>query len=418
MTERPNLGQILMGLGRIDESDVDRALEHQRKTGGYFGEALLALGLVSKEELEWGLASQFDLPYIFPDADSIDPDAAALVTPEWALAHLTMPILRTADALTVVVDSPIRTQAVEELSARTDRRIELALASGERIRELIQQVYTRVHAGDVARRPAPVTLGAGLGMALEAAATRFGISVRQHRAWFWYHDAGTARRHRLEGNWEADLDRAVSPPPSSQLSGDRARYRGSLNREGIVTPVEVEFLSGPGGREYLFRPMEERSLLHDRFPPPPPALLGEIRLLARSGSARFAVVAPDDIGPDILCHLPALLLDPSWRSVHLGSATAPPRDDVLQVRLPSEDQGRAEVLEGLRDFGFDVVTVDLSETGVGLTDAVADVAGVVFARWPDGADRRLAHEAGIRWELEIRPLGAASLEWSLAPLRA
>ena len=83
MAERRTIGQILMSFGRITEEDVARALAHQQEAGGFFGESLLALKLVSPEELEWGLASQFDLPYVFPDADSIDPGAAALVSPEW-----------------------------------------------------------------------------------------------------------------------------------------------------------------------------------------------------------------------------------------------------------------------------------------------------------------------------------------------
>ena len=62
MTERRTIGQILMSLGRITEADVAKALDYQRDNGGYFGEALLQCGLVSEGELEWGLASQFDLP--------------------------------------------------------------------------------------------------------------------------------------------------------------------------------------------------------------------------------------------------------------------------------------------------------------------------------------------------------------------
>jgi hypothetical protein len=66
MVERRTIGQILMGLGKIDEDDVSKALEYQRDNRGYFGEALLGCGFVSAEELEWGLASQFDLPYVHP----------------------------------------------------------------------------------------------------------------------------------------------------------------------------------------------------------------------------------------------------------------------------------------------------------------------------------------------------------------
>jgi hypothetical protein len=419
MTERPNLGQILMGLGRIDEDEVARALEHQRNNGGYFGEALLALGLVSKDELEWGLASQFDLPYIFPDADSIDPNAAALVTPEWALAHLTMPILLTADALTVVVDSPIRTGAVEELTARTDRPIELALASGERIRELIQQYYSRVSFAGEQTRPSPVGLPAALGLALESASPRFGISVRKHRAWFWYRDAGSVYRRRLEGDWEAELDRLVSPAPSTRvMATERLRFRAHLNREGIVTPVDVEFLASAGGRELLFRPVEERSELHERFTAPATGVLAEIRLLARSGSARFVVVTdPPELGDELLPHLPALLLDPAWRGVHLAPEGAEPRSDLLQVTLSADPEERAREIEGLRGFGFDTVTVDFGKIGTESTRAIAELAATVFAIWPPDVDMRRAHEGGLRWELRVRGAPGDPLDWSLEPFR-
>jgi type IV pilus assembly protein PilB len=66
MTERRQLGAILLESGRITDEDVRRVLEHQRVHGGFFGQALVALGMVSREEIDWALASQFDLPFIFP----------------------------------------------------------------------------------------------------------------------------------------------------------------------------------------------------------------------------------------------------------------------------------------------------------------------------------------------------------------
>ena len=127
MSDKRTIGQILTNVGRISDEDVGMALEYQREHGGYFGAALLACGLVSAEELEWGLASQFDLPYVFPDADAVDPAAAAIVSAEWALAHLTLPITKTDTTVTVVVDSPTRTEAIEELSAMSKGPSRLSL---------------------------------------------------------------------------------------------------------------------------------------------------------------------------------------------------------------------------------------------------------------------------------------------------
>ncbi|MDX1567754.1 MAG: hypothetical protein R3223_08125, partial [Longimicrobiales bacterium] len=155
MAERQNIGEILKSFGRIDQDDVGRAVDYQQQHGGYFGEALVALGLVSQDELDYGLASQFNLPYVFPDAESVDPHAASLVTPEWALAHLTLPIMATEEGLTVLVDSPMRSEAVEDLRARTDQEIQLALASASKIRELIRRVFARGAAQESEEPPVP-----------------------------------------------------------------------------------------------------------------------------------------------------------------------------------------------------------------------------------------------------------------------
>ena len=377
----------------------------------------MALGIVSQDELEWGLASQYDLPYVFPEADSIDPEAVALVSPEWALAHLTLPIMKTADMLTVVVDSPLKTDAVDELAARTDRKIQLALASSNKIRELVRQVFARAVARDEAERPEPVTLHDGLGLALNAAAARFGISTRQTRSWFWYDDSGTVRRRLLDGPWQPELDRVLDPPASSQVQGmDRARFSGRMTRNALVTPVEVRYFADETGHEWLFRPVQERSLLQERFSAPPPGILTEIRLLCRSGSARFIITAdPDTFGHEVLPHLPALLLDPSWRNININADDQHAATEAFSLQMPGDPEKWAAELETLRAFHFDVVTVDLTGNAENWASTALYVASVAFLLWPLRADRRPAWEAGIRWELHLQKEGGR-LDWSLEPL--
>jgi MshEN domain len=420
MAERRTIGQILMAFGRLTEEDCARALEYQRDHGGYFGEALLAMGFVSHDELEWGLASQFDLPYIFPDADSIDPEAAALVSPEWALAHLTLPIMKTDDTLTVVVESPIKTSAVDELHARTDLRIELALASAVKIRECIRQVYARGTAAEEMQRPAPIHLTEALAEALEAAAGSFGISTRGRRSWAWWDDGGTMRRRPLEGLWEAELEQLMEPPPGEQVTGKaRAQWRAQLNREGMITPVEVRYLSDESGHEYLFLPIKERTLLQERFSAPNPGIVSEIRLLARSGSARFVVTTePDAFGHEILPHLPMLLLDPSWRSIYINASEQNAENEAFSLRIPSDPERWASELEALRAFHFDVVTVDLAGNRDAWAGTALDVASVAFLLWPLEEDRRPAYDAGVRWELHVAKGEGGLLDWSLEPLQA
>ena len=417
MAERSTIGQILLNLGRITEAEAARALEYQRDHGGYFGEALVALGLLSQDELEWGLASQHDLPYVFPDADSVDPDAVALVSPEWALAHIALPIMKTSDTLTVVVDSPTKKGVVEELSARTDLKIQLALAGSSKIRELIRQVFARATAREEGDRPTPIDLNGALALALEAAAPRLGISTRKGRSWFWYDDAGTIRRRPLEGLWESHLDALVEPAPSKQVgTKERHQFSARLNRQGMVTPVEVRYLADESGHEYLFRPTQEKHVVQERFPAPAPGILSEIRLLSRSGSARFIVTTkPEELGHDILPHLPTLLLDPAWRSIYVNASDQKAAGEAFSLQMPKDPDRWASELETLRAFHFDVVTVDLTGNAESWAASALDVASVAFLLWPPATDRRAAWEAGIRWELHLE-MDGGRLDWSLVPL--
>ncbi len=418
MAERKTIGQILMNFGRITEEDVEKALEYQQEAGGYFGEALLAMGFVSQEELEWGLASQFDLPYVFPDAESIDPEAAALVSPEWALAHLTLPIMRTEDTLTVVVDSPIKTEAADSLQARTDLNVELALASPNKIRELIRQVYARTAAQEEGERPTPASLSEVFDFALDATSSRFGISTRGHRAWGWFDDAGKIRRHPLKGLWAQELDQLVAPPPSEEVGdGRRATYTGHVNRAGMVTPIEVQYLADESGAEYLFSPVQERAILQQRFTPPAPGIMSEIRMLARSGSARFVVVAdPPELGHEILPHLPTLILDASWRCIYVTDPESAAAQEAFSIELPEDESKWGEELDGIRAFHFDVVTVDLPSDPEDWITPALDIAAVAFVLWPSDKDRRIAYEAGIRWILTITAEESGRLDWTLDPV--
>lgn len=418
MTERRTLGQILTGSGRITEADVERALAHQRETGCLLGEALVAAGVISPTEVEWSLASQFDLPYVFPEADEVDYGAASLVTPEWALEHLTLPILRTDDTLSVIVASPLDLRHVDALAQRTGLAVELALASPARIRELVREVHARGTAAEERAAGPPVELAWALDEVLEARAVRFGVSVREGKGMVWWDDAGTVRRRPLAGDWERELERALEPALGRMTEGQgRAAWSGTLRRAGVALPVEVRFLGDESGRELLFHPDHAAATRALRVPPPPPGIVSEVRLLARSGRARFVVTTdPPSLGHEILPQLPVLLLDPAWRSVYIHAAEQPAEKHSFSRKLPPDPGSWAPELESLRAFRFDVATVDLPGAGGGWMSRALDVGSVAFLL-AEEADLVPARDAGIRWRLAVARAGDGALEWSLQPLQ-
>jgi protein-tyrosine kinase len=63
------IGQMLVGWGRLDQADVNRILEFQKKAGLPFGEAGIAMGLLDREDVEQVLARQFGHPNL--EAESL-----------------------------------------------------------------------------------------------------------------------------------------------------------------------------------------------------------------------------------------------------------------------------------------------------------------------------------------------------------
>jgi hypothetical protein len=418
MSERRTIGAILTGVGRITEEDVATALAYQRERGGYFGEALVACDLLTAEEVEWGLASQFDLPYVFPDAEAVDPEAAAMVSLEWALSNLVLPIMRTDRSLRVVVDSPLKSEPIDTLRALTNLDVELALAAPATIRELIRQVFARRSASDDEGPRGPMDLAVALEAVHEVGAPRFGISVRGLRAHVWWDERGTIRRRPLSGDWVADLEQALTPAPADRVADvRRAEWEAEFRHAGLVSALDVRYIADDMGCEYLFRPATASAPETQRFAPPVAGIVSEVQLLARSGTARFIVVVdPPELGPEILPHLPALLLDPAWRCIHVTSGDDPGRDGTLSLRVSVDSERWAAEIEELRAFHFDVVTADLSRGDIQRTGSALDIASVAFLLWSKGQATAPALEAGIRWRLGIAREAGDHLEWTLEPL--
>ena len=152
---------------------------------------------------------------------------------------------------------------------------------------------------------------------------------------------------------------------------------------------------------------------------PSPGILSEIRLLARSGSARFVVTSdPPELGHEILPHLPHLLLDPSWRSIYINAQDQAATEEAFSLKMPTDPEQWATELETLRAFHFDVVTVDLTGNQADWAGSALDVASVAFLLWPAGQDRGPAYDAGIRWEMHIVKEEGDHLEWTLEPLHS
>lgn len=421
MAEKRVLGAFLLDSGRMTQADVERALEHQRTHGGYFGEAAVELGILRREEIDWALASQFDVPFIFPDAHAADPRVAELVSPAWALAHLAVPILRSGDAIIVVVADPLDGGALDELRARTGLEVEMALASASRIRELIHHLYDDEGAGGAGEgagdgrgdqrgeRPGerPTELADFVTEALAEGADRIGVSARGTTAQGWYSVGDRRERRPLESGWAVALEAILEPSPLAAAREGQVEagpFEATLSHGGRQIMVDMQVATSLSGAEVLMRP-RRRAAPSSSGAKVPDSIRMDLRLLARAGGARIGVTGT---AVDVLAQLPALVLGDTARAAHVtrqpdvpGVFSLPVSDDVDFVAL-------------LESYSFDALTVDLPLDDGRLAGILA-CAPIAFASVPSDAETSELDRAGIEWTLSASP-DQGDLAWELRPV--
>lgn len=76
-----SIGDIIAELRNLTAEQVERVLAHQRDKGVRFGEAAVALGFASKEDVLFALSQQFHYPYAPEEQRKASPELVALNEP-------------------------------------------------------------------------------------------------------------------------------------------------------------------------------------------------------------------------------------------------------------------------------------------------------------------------------------------------
>ena len=82
-----SIGDIIAELHDLSAEQVERVLAHQRETGVRFGEAAVALGYASKEDVLFALSQQFHYPYAPEEKRTDNPELVTLNEPFGARAE-------------------------------------------------------------------------------------------------------------------------------------------------------------------------------------------------------------------------------------------------------------------------------------------------------------------------------------------
>lgn len=76
-----NIGDILVATGRLSPADAARIVQHQTNYKVQFGDAALALKVLTKDDIDFALSQQFDYAYLGDQDTSLSPSLVAAYQP-------------------------------------------------------------------------------------------------------------------------------------------------------------------------------------------------------------------------------------------------------------------------------------------------------------------------------------------------
>ena len=101
------LGEILIQRKKITREQLDAALQAQKEKGSYIGEILVGMGLLDERDIVVALVVQCGLPYIAVNKYSIDPEIVKLIPKEIAQKQRLIALDRIGEILSVVMVNPL-----------------------------------------------------------------------------------------------------------------------------------------------------------------------------------------------------------------------------------------------------------------------------------------------------------------------
>ncbi|MFQ3206550.1 MAG: MSHA biogenesis protein MshE [Glaciecola sp.] len=137
------LGDLLVQNNLINEEQLKTALSEQRQSGRKLGATLIALNMVSEDQLLELLSKHLNVPLINIDDYRVDPNAVKLLPEIQARRYRALVLDDKGDKLLVGMSDPGDINAVDDLSNRLPKPIEIAVVSETQLFAAYESFYRK-----------------------------------------------------------------------------------------------------------------------------------------------------------------------------------------------------------------------------------------------------------------------------------
>lgn len=144
MKKNIQIGQVLLGKGYIDEKQLQRAIDLQKKSPGKrLGDILVELSYVTERKLLESLAERLNVPFIDLRGYTVNPKAAMLLSHSYAKKHHILPIDFQNNKLVVATDDPLAFYTIDEIRTLTGYEISTVVSTWDDLDYTIEKIHSQ-----------------------------------------------------------------------------------------------------------------------------------------------------------------------------------------------------------------------------------------------------------------------------------
>ncbi|SDI92502.1 GspE/PulE family protein [Salimicrobium halophilum] len=269
MVERRRLGDILKQSGLITEEQIKEALELKRQDQK-LGDVLLERGLITEQQLIQVLEIQLGVPRISLYQYPIDDSLLNLVSKEFAIRNLVMPLKQQGEKLILAMNDPMDYYTIEDLQMATGFQIDPVIATRDEIVQTINKQYNLKESeeepeADPDSAPAIKTVDQLLQAGVQLKASDIHVDPQEGKVLVRYRIDGMLRTERsLPKRIQNSLIARVKIMANLNITENRLPQDGRIKTSVGSTPVDLRISIMPTvyGEKIVIRILDLGSVLN------------------------------------------------------------------------------------------------------------------------------------------------------------
>ncbi len=141
VAKKKKVGEMMIGAGLINEAQLVKALEEQKKRGGKLGEIIINLGFITEFAFASILAKQLSISYVEIDKELVDANTARLIPEEMARRLTALPLYKKNEKIAVAMADPLDIFALDEIRSALGQEVFQVVATRSDLLRSISRSY-------------------------------------------------------------------------------------------------------------------------------------------------------------------------------------------------------------------------------------------------------------------------------------